>query len=151
MEKYDSEKDTLKHQKRVYELMRIVVCELLKRGSNHDNSKLQEQEKNIFDEWTPKLANSTYGSKEYDDMKKEITVALDHHYANNSHHPEHYEQGIKGMDLFDIIEMMVDWKAATERHNDGDIYKSISINKERFNMSDDLSQIFINTAKKMGF
>lgn len=150
MEKYDSEKDTLKHQKRVYQLMRIVACELLKRGDNHDNSKLEEPEKSIFDIWTPKLASCTYGTEEYDNMKKEMQVALDHHYANNSHHPEYHKNGVKDMDLFDVFEMIIDWKAASERHNDGDIYKSISINKERFNMSDDLAQILINTIKNMG-
>jgi hypothetical protein len=151
MDKYDSTKDTLAHQRRVFQLMRIVINELLIRGSYHDNSKLYEPEKSIFDEWTPKLAHSTYGTKEYDEMKSNMKIALDHHYANNTHHPEHYEQGIRDMDLFDLFEMLIDWKASTERHNDGNIYKSITINEERFNMSDDLTQIFINTAKKMGF
>ena len=40
---------------------------------------------------------------------------IEHHYAVNSHHPEHYEAGIAGMSLFDLIEMLVDWKAASER------------------------------------
>jgi len=150
-EKYDSTVDTLKHQKRVMQLMNIAVSELLKQIAMHDNSKLYEPEKSIFDKWTPKLRDTTYGDKEYDDMKKEMKIALDHHYANNSHHPEHTDQGISGMNLFDIFELFFDWKAATERHHDGNIYRSISINKERFNMSDDLEQIFINTAKKMNF
>ena len=150
-ERYDSEADTLKHQKRVMQLVNIAVSELLKKVAMHDNSKLYEPEKSIFDEWTPKLASSTYGTKEYDDMKKELQIALNHHYANNSHHPEHRENGINGMDLLEIFEMFFDWKAASERHHDGNIYKSITVNKERFKMSDQLEQIFINTAKKMNF
>jgi hypothetical protein len=55
------------------------------------------------------------------------------------------------MDLFDLIEMLLDWKAATERHNDGHIYKSISINKTRFNISPQVEQIFINTADRLGW
>ncbi len=51
------------------------------------------------------------------------------------------------MDLMDVVEMFCDWKAATMRHNDGDIRKSIEINQKRFNMSDDLMEIFKNTAK----
>jgi hypothetical protein len=338
-EKYNSEADTLKHQRRVFQLMQTAVTELLKKGAYHDNSKLNEPEKSIFDEWTPKLADSTYGTQEYDDMKKEMQVALDHHYANNRHHPEYrmfheewkeiedtngiyeisnygqvrtlsrtvirntqgnfekegqliksyltpkgycrtqvkkgnkyknvmvhrlvadafipnidnkpfvnhkngikhdnhfqnlewctssenqihaYDNGLKkpkvkyvikcieldiitegcmkmerelikrgyekasssaiwncvndnnnthldltfegylidefgeysylnGMDLFDIFEMFFDWKAACERHNDGNIYKSIAINKERFKISDQLTEILINTAKMMNF
>lgn len=49
------------------------------------------------------------------------------------------------MDLFDVIEMFVDWWAASERHEDGDIMKSIDINKERFQMSEQLCNIFKNT------
>lgn len=80
-----------------------------------------------------------------------MKVTWDDYYANNSHHPEHYQQGINGMDLFDLIEMFFDWKAATERHNDGHIFSSIRINKDRFKMSDQLEQIFNNTANRLGY
>ena len=149
--KYNSEADTLRHQKRIMQLVNVATAELLKKVALHDNSKLYEPEKPIFDEWTPKLASTSIGTEEYENMKKEMKVALDHHYANNSHHPEHQENGIDGMDLLEIFEMFFDWKAASERHHDGNIYKSITVNKERFKMSDQLEQIFINTAKRMNF
>ena len=150
-EPYNYENETLKHKIRVFQLMQLAVKELLQRAAYHDNSKLHEPEKEWFKEWTPKLAATTYGSQEYENMLKELKPALDHHYANNTHHPEHFENGLNGMDLLDIFEMFFDWKAASERHNDGNIYRSISVNKERFKMSDQLEQIFINTAKKMNF
>jgi hypothetical protein len=31
-----------------------------------------------------------------------------------------------------LIEMLADWKAATERHHDGDLAKSLEIHRERF-------------------
>ena len=49
------------------------------------------------------------------------------------------------MNLVDLIEMICDWKAASERHADGDIYKSIEINQKRFGYSDELKQILKNT------
>ena len=52
---------------------------------------------------------------------------------------------VSQMNLVDIIEMLCDWKAATMRHNDGDILKSIEFNKKRFQISDQLTQIFLNT------
>src|SRR6185369_118878 len=122
---YDSKEDTLLHIKRVAQLLSEAACELIKRANVHDNSKLASPEKEAFDEFTPKLAGSTYGSDEYKAFLGQLKVALDHHYAHNSHHPEHYKKGIYGMDLFDLIEMFFDWKAAGERHNDGNIYKSI--------------------------
>ena len=76
-------------------------------------------------------------------------MALDHHYANNGHHPEHYPNGVNDMTLYDIVEMFMDWVAAGERHADGNIYKSIEHNKVRFNLDPQLVNIFTNTAKLM--
>lgn len=151
MEKYDSKVDTLLHIKRVNQLLTEAASELIRRANVHDNSKLQSPEKELFDEYTPKLKDCTYGSDEYKGYLKELKVALDHHYANNSHHPEHYKNGVNGFDLFDLIEMFFDWKAATERHIDGNILKSIEINKGRFQLSDQLCDIFTNTAAKLGY
>lgn len=149
--KYDSTADTLKHVKRVSELLGNCAIEFIKRGQVHDNSKLVSPEKELFDEYTPKLKHVTYGSPEYDKFREDLSVALQHHYANNTHHPEHYEKGVDDMTLFDIMEMLMDWKASSERHNDGNICKSISINAKRFNMSPQMEQIFKNTVKTLGW
>lgn len=143
----DCKKDTKEHIEQVDRLMFIVLNDLFVRANNHDKSKLESPELEAFTEYTPKLKNSTYGSDEYKENLKGLKVALEHHYKHNSHHPEHYEDGIRGMNLLDVIEMFCDWKAATMRHADGDIKKSIEINQKRFNYSDDLKSIFYNTAK----
>ncbi len=148
---FDSKPDTLLHIKRVAQLLTEAAEELIKRANVHDNSKLSSPEKDFFDEYTPKLAGCTYGSDEYKGFLKELKVGLDHHYANNSHHPEHYENGVNGFDLFDLMEMFFDWKAAGERHNNGNIFKSIEINKTRFELSDQVCQIFKNTAERLGW
>lgn len=142
----DCIRDTKEHISQVREFMLMFAQELIHRALIHDQSKLESPEVEIFTEYTPKLKHSTYGSEEYKTFLKEMQVALKHHYENNSHHPEHHENGIKDMDLADIVEMICDWKAATMRHEDGDIRKSIIINKDRFNYSDDLKLIFLNTA-----
>ena len=145
---YDSSSETLYHIKRVGMLINKVISNLLLRIDNHDLSKLKTPEKEIFDEFTPKLKSSTYGSEEYKIFLKEMKKALDNHYTLNHHHPEHYQKGVDDMDLIDLLEMFCDWKAASERHADGNIYASITINKKRFNISDQLEQILINTAKR---
>lgn len=53
---------------------------------------------------------------------------------------------INHMTLIDLIEMLCDWVAAVERHADGDIEKSLTINQERFHISPQLQQILKNTA-----
>lgn len=149
--KFDSKDATILHQSRVRTLLCNAADEIIKRSEIHDASKLNSPEKELFDEYTPKLAGCTYGSDEYKEFLKGLKVALDHHYANNSHHPEHYENGVNGFDLFDLIEMFFDWKAASERHNDGCIFKSIEINTERFKLSEQVASILRNTAQRMNF
>jgi len=146
MEKYDSKADTLEHINRVAGLMMAAAQELLSRAAVHDASKLTDAEKPYFDKYTPMLAKTDYGSIEYKEMLSAIRPALEHHYDNNPHHPEYHEEGIDGMNLFDIMEMFMDWKAASERHENGDIRRSISINEGRFGMSPQLARILQNTA-----
>jgi hypothetical protein len=97
--------------------------------------------------YTPKLKGTTYGSDEYNEFLKEMKSGLDHHYKNNRHHPEHHKNGIDGMDLIDLIELFCDWKAATLRHADGSMKKSIEHNQDRFSIGDQLTKIFKNTMK----
>ena len=145
---YDSTKDTISHIMTVRKYLTEIVDALHNRCFSHDRTKLYNPEKPIFDNVTPKLKELTYGSDEYKIQLKEMDVALDHHYKHNKHHPEHYENGIRDMDLVDLVEMICDWKAASERHTDGDIMKSIEINQKRFGYSDDLKSILINTVKR---
>jgi hypothetical protein len=107
---------------------------------------------------------------------KSMESALKHHYSNNRHHPGHFkkwvcdicfkeykkepvgscsqclndlfsqEADINQMNLIDIMEMFCDWIAATERHINGDIFKSLIYEKKRFKISDQLIDIFKNTA-----
>ena len=177
---YDSKKDTETHILTVLRYIAVVCSALVGRATDHDASKLAEPEKSIFDEFTPKLKTSTYGSEEYKSFLTEMGTALKHHYENNRHHPEHFiyyecngcfkrfdkepkvcdicgysqftnRSDISQMTLVDIIEMLCDWKAATERHADGDILKSLDVNKKRFEISDQLVSIMRNTVKDLGW
>jgi hypothetical protein len=141
--------ETMLHIQRVRNLLNLVVTNLIKRGELHDQSKLNHPEVEYFTQFTSKLSSTTYGSEEYKRIKDELAPALEHHYANNRHHPEHHKDGINDMTLMDLIEMFVDWKAASERHNDGNIKKSIEVNANRFGLSSQLTRIFENTAREL--
>lgn len=137
--------ETMKHQNSVREKISEMIFKLSQRAINHDMSKFSNEEVNLFIEMTPKLKSSTYGSDEYKKFLNDLKPALEHHYANNSHHPEHFAEGIKEMSLIDLVEMLCDWLAATERHPNGNIFNSIEINQKRFGYSDELKSILINT------
>lgn len=146
---YDSTEETTKHIKRVQELSLLLSSEIMKRGFEHDKSKLQDPEKPLYDEMTPLLKGITYGSPEYFDLLERLKPALNHHYSKNSHHPEAHKEGFAGMTLIDLVECFVDWKAASERHDNGSLEKSIKINSTRFNMDPQLIAIFENTRKAL--
>lgn len=148
---YNSEPDTLRHIRRVNELLLVAAGDLLRRAAQHDESKLGPEEKPHFDRLTPLLAGSEYMSKEYSEFLRELKPALDHHYWRNDHHPEYYPNGVNGMSLLALLEMLMDWKAASERHASGNILASIEKNRSRFRLSGQLVEILINTAREMGW
>lgn len=148
---YDSRVDTLQHSQRVGELLAQVVKDLLDRSTCHDRSKTLPPEVSIFDEYTPKLKTLTYGSSEYKACLGAMGEGLRHHYAHNRHHPERFANGVAGMTLVDVVEMLTDWKAATERGKDGDLGKSLEIQRERFGLEPQLAAILENTAAHFGW
>lgn len=147
----NAEKETLKHIRRVGELLRYFSDELMIRARKHDRSKLESPEKELYKLYTHQLEGCTYGSDEYKELLEKIRPALNNHYARNSHHPEFYENGMNGFDLWDLVEMFFDWKAASERHKNGNIRKSLDINRERFGISDQLYDILLNTIDRLGW
>lgn len=143
--------DTLKHSQRVGELMGALIKELIDRSLCHDRSKTESPELEVFNEYTPKLRESTYGSDEYKSFLAGMGEGLAHHYAHNRHHPEHFADGIDGMTLVDLIEMLADWKAAGERHANGSMVRSLEVQQARFGIGDQLLQILTNTATEYGW
>ena len=138
-------KKTQEHREAVANCLNEMILIIKERAINHDACKLESPEFEVFVEWTPKLASVTYGSEEYTEALKQMKPALDHHYANSRHHVEHYLNGIKDMNLIDILEMFADWYCSTKRMKNGSIRHSIEINQKRFGYSDDLASILENT------
>lgn len=185
---YDSRPETYEHIAQVRGLLLACSLTLQHRAHHHDESKLVEPELSVFNEFTPKLRESTYGSEEYEGFRKAMGKGLEHHYEHNDHHPEHFEQGplhvadcprtnnppddpcvcegyggpggetrdtpeggrgIHHMDLIQMTEMLCDWLAATMRHADGDIGRSITQNAERFGYGPEIEGLLRNTARRL--
>ena len=128
-----------------------MVEMLMVRAVEHDASKFCRDEFDTFAMVTPKLRGMTYGSEEYNASLAEMKTCLDHHYSNNTHHPEHHRGGFWDMTLLDWIEMLADWKAATQRHADGDLYRSIDQNAKRFGYDENMIAVLKKTARSMGW
>lgn len=122
--------------------------DIMDRAYRHDESKLHEPEKERFDYvgTHQHLSKHTYGSDEYKKSLEYLGPALDHHYQENDHHPQHFPNGISGMNLMQLVEMWLDWLAACKRNKNGNIYQSLEVNKDRFKISDQLYNVLLNQA-----
>jgi len=140
--------ETIKYIDDVRANLYIFITDLIQRAKDHDASKLQSPEQEIFSEYWGELGKVEYGSEKYKKLLEKVKPAIDHHYSKNRHHPEHFSDGIRGMDILDVVEMLADWSAATKRNKNGNIHKSIEHNKTRFNISEDLVAILENTVNR---
>jgi len=148
---YDSRPDTYEHIQKAQEYLDDAITDLLGRRARHDQSKLVPPELDMFNEFTPRLADAEYGTEEYKAVLREMqaTGGLDHHYDTNDHHPEYFEKGIEGMDLLQVLEMLCDWKAAGERPGGIPIRESIQRNLERFDFGLEMMHLLLNTVERL--
>lgn len=142
--------DTVNHVAKVQFNLSTVTANLRDRGDVHDRSKFEEPELSGYEGLTQALKGLTYGTPEHRAAFAPYKEIIQHHYAANRHHPEHWHLGVTDMSLLDIIEMLADWKAANDRNN-GDFGHSIQVSVSRFNISEQLHAILINTAKELGW
>lgn len=169
---------TKHHIQTVQKNIHLATNKLIARGALHDISKLEAEEATLFKEYGNKLKTTEYGSSEYKALLEKMDPALKHHYENNKHHPEYHEgfacdnchmqykekpkycigcdnvifhkvPGILRMSLIDLLEMVCDWKAAADRHDNGDIWKSLKINAKRFQIPQYLQLIIENTVREL--
>ena len=129
-------------------LLKKYINEILDRKANHDKTKLEYPEKQEFDKYYQKLKELTYGSEDYKQNLYVLRNALSHHYRYNRHHPEHFGNGINGMTIMDLTEMICDWKASSERQKDGNIFDGIVKASYRFNYDKKMIRILSNTTQK---
>lgn len=135
------------HIANVRRLMNKAIIDLSDRSIHHDASKLDDPELDIFCKHTPVLKELEYNSPEYKDCLQRMSPAIKHHYSKNRHHPEHFPKGWRDMNLIDLLEMICDWRAAADRHENGNVYESLVQNEARFKLPKYLTQILRNTVE----
>jgi len=139
------------HRDRLIKYLTRFICNLSERVAVHDDSKLDVEELEPYSSVIEEFGKHKFGSEGYEEIRKRLGPALDHHFKHNRHHPEHFETGINEMNLVDLIEMLCDWKAATKNTGgNGDLLASIQILSDKYKISPQLAQIMINTAKDFG-
>lgn len=140
------------HRWRVFQYMNRIAQEVMRRGNEHDQSKLESPELEIYAHNVDEFEKYPFGSEGYNKAKAALKEATDHHFKHNRHHPEHFEDGIEGMNLVDLLEVVCDWKSATLNHPEqpGDMQKSLQVAVERYKISPQLAKILYNTMRDYG-
>lgn len=151
---------TYKHIARVRQLLGEFAIEMIKRGDRHDASKFEPVEMEPLErmqELIDKEGQAQFGTDEYKRRTDMLGPMIQHHRQHNSHHPEYYEyelggdcmHGINGMDLFDVVEMFFDWKAASERSESSTMNLTAACDK--YHVEGPLRHIMFNTAERLGY
>lgn len=145
-QEYDCTQDVLEHKRKVKWWMRYFAGQLTDRADIHDDSKLKDPvEKATFDRWTPEIRRATFGTDEYKQALDGMGEGVKLHYKANRHHPEHYETGVNGMTLMDVVEMLADWMAVAQSKN---THVDLKHAAERFGLSEQLVEILANTLRE---
>lgn len=140
-------RDILAHKRLVSRYMTTVITDLTERSALHDYSKFSGDEFDSYAHALPRFSQVTFGTPEYAALLAEIEPALKHHYASNRHHPEYFSEGIEGMTLIDLVEMVCDWIAAAQRKPGG--VPNLTVCQERFGISPQLMAIIRNTVEAL--
>lgn len=143
---------TYKHIARVRKLLGQFAVEMIRRGDRHDDSKFEPIELEPLQRMQDLIdqeGNAQFGTAEYERRTAMLGDMITHHRENNSHHPEFYPNGVDGMDLFDLVEMFYDWKAASERGESATMNLAAACDKYR--ISSQTRSILFNTAARLGY
>lgn len=117
-------------------LLRIADA-LRARAALHDISKYSLDEFQAVVQIKKVAREFPYGSAEYNQAISDNSVGLSKHFERNSHHPEFHSDGVQGMQLIDLIEMVCDWKAANTLRDDVQWSNVTAMHIERFKLSKD--------------
>jgi len=124
----------MRHRDTVRLNIQRLTQELDRRALGHDLSKLALDELEGFVRINETARTHPYGSVEYEtslasEKRPGGCIAL--HFRRNSHHPEFHALDHE-MGFLDIIEMVLDWKAAADTYGTNTLRESLPVNRERF-------------------
>ena len=133
----------LDHKRLVAKHVQRVANALFGRAVVHDYSKFGPEEFDAYAGNLPYFEAAKYGSEEYKAACERIRPAMQHHVTSNRHHPEYFPDGINGMNLIDLVEMVCDWLAASQRVPGDSVH--LDIQQKRFGIDPQLMRIIENT------
>ena len=119
----------IRHQKHVETNCESLAGEIRGRGIIHDQSKMSPDELSGFVEIHQIARKHALGTPEYEAAMRSADC-IKRHFSHNSHHPEHHAS-TSDMGWLDIIEMVLDWKAAADTYGLTPFRDGLAYQRER--------------------
>lgn len=127
----------IRHRDSVRLNVKLLTDELSTRALAHDLSKLAVDEVEGFARINSAAREHAYGSAEYKasmDSEKGPGGCIALHFSRNSHHPE-FHASPRSMGFLDIIEMVLDWKAAADTYGKQSLREGMVHHRARFDFA----------------
>lgn len=134
----------LEHKDGVRTAINCIIVALLERGNVHDADKLSPEMLPCVERQLSE-PHADYGSAEHAALVEKYADFRARHFAVNRHHPEHFSDGMCGMNIVDLVEMLCDWKAASDRCGNT-LERSVEINIDKYEIGEPLASILRNSA-----
>ncbi len=132
------------HKEKMEEKLLFVSEEFSKRSKEHDNDKIENKEVyNVYKEYFPKLKKFPFGSKEYNDFERKYFDKAHQIHAQNRHHFYSNRNNLEDVNLFDLIEVIIDISESAKQY--GDYNKTMESLKNKQILNYDLEELIKNT------
>lgn len=117
---YSYRKDIIDHKQKVSANMFTIIQELYHRQALHDNDKItNDLIFEPYDMYNNELRRAGFGSERYKHiLKNELGEAADLHAQNRHHFYAKAHACQTDVNIFDVIEALIDIKSAIERYDD---------------------------------
>lgn len=107
------------HQERVSKVLKISSKELDKRAEIHDTDKINDPRiYEIYKEHFPYLKQLEFGSQEYKEYELKHFEKAHHLHVQNRHHFYDYRNNLNDINLFDLLEAIIDVDQSSRQYNE---------------------------------
>lgn len=138
------------HKKRIIDQTEKICDYLLKTAKVHDDDKVKPgYVHDTYQEHFPKLKQIEFGTGEYVAYEKEHFKQAHYLHAQNRHHYYNPNNHLDDIDLFDILEAMIDIRQSQMQYSDYEIDKIMNTFKTKGVLELDLENVAYNTLKKL--
>lgn len=127
------------------------ICEYLRtKAVVHDNDKIEEGYVNsVYEEHFPKLKQIEFGTEEYVAYERNHFAKAHYLHSQNRHHYYNPNNELDDIDLFDLIEAIVDMKQSQKQYSQFDMDILLKTFYDKGTLDLDLESLVINTVMRI--